>query len=94
MKKSWNLSSLMMMWLRWRLNDKIRQLRLSHGYDQNKILEELAAFEVQYGCTLSEKKKVAVVLRVGKHEYVSIMMVTSTQIRATVRDLVVLMRRQ
>ncbi len=51
-------------------------------WDTKKLLDNIAAVEVQYRCILSDAKKSAVIIRVGKMHYTSLMAMLGSTIRA------------
>ena len=48
------------------MEDDIRKIKCAKQRDPKKILNGIAAVEVQYGCNLSDSKKAACVVRAGR----------------------------
>lgn len=61
-------------------DEELSKIGLEKKKDPKKLLEEIAAIEVRYGCALSQAKKAAVIIRAGKRDYAAVMTVTGTAI--------------
>ncbi len=64
------------------MEDDLQKIRLQKTRDPKKLLDDIAAVEVQYGCILSDAKKSAVIIRAGKTHYASLMAMLGSVCRA------------
>ncbi len=64
------------------MKDNLRKVKCVKTRDPKKVLDDIVAVEVQYGCPLSDKKKNAVVGRAGRKNYAAVMVVTRTMVKA------------
>ena len=60
------------------MEDDLRKLKLPKDKDPKELLADMAAFEVQYKCRITDIRKVAVVLRAGTRHYAVTMTMSST----------------
>ena len=63
------------------MEDDLRKIKCAKQRDFKKILNDIAAVEVQYGCDFSDSKKAACVVRAGRANYAAIIAVTGTPVR-------------
>ncbi len=64
------------------MEDNLRKIKLQKTRDPKKLLDDIAAVEVQYGCMLAETKKAGVVICAGKTHYASLMAMMGSATRA------------
>ena len=64
------------------MEDDLRKIRLQKTWNPNKLLDDIAAVEVQYGCVLSNAKKSAVIIHAGKTHYALLMAMLGSAKRA------------
>ena len=64
------------------MEDDLQKIKLQKTRDPKKLLDDIAAVEVQYGCMLTETKKAGVVIRAGKTHYASLMAMMGSTTRA------------
>ena len=82
------------------MEDDLHKIKLHKKNDPKDLLDDIAAVEVRYRCTLLPDKKAAVVVRTGKFDYAAVIKVTGTTVRgskaqgATAEELVAEMHKQ
>ncbi len=64
------------------MEDDLQKIKLQKTWDPKKLLDNIAAVEVQYGCILADAKKAVVVICVGKTHYASLMAMLGSMTRA------------
>lgn len=64
------------------IEEDLRKIKLPKKKDSKVILEDIAANEIQYAITMTDKHKAALVLRVGRDHYPVVMTITNSQVRA------------
>ena len=82
------------------MESELREIRLGKERNPKEILRDMAAIEAKYKLKIGEKKKVALVLRMGRNEYATSMATTGNNVRkresceATTKELVEEMHRK
>ena len=64
------------------MEDDLRKIKCTKTRDPKKILDNIAAVEVQYGCALSPSKKTVVVVSAGRAHYAPVIAIARTTVWA------------